>query len=484
MVAKLKQKVFLSVKWIAILGLAQKLISVGTTIILARLLRPEDFGLFALAFVLIEALELFKSLGIDHALIRMKDDSNFAKAANTAFIIIPIFALFIFAVLYIIAPFGAKLLGNNSLTSIVRVLGLYFIFGCFGRIPDAILSRNMLFRQKSIIEIVARFVYSICAIILAFLGCGVWSLVIAYLVRVAIKICSYWYTAKWRPKLEFDKKLALEMFHYGKYIIARSIVRFFKKNIDKLLIGRLLGVTQLGFYFLAFNISKFPSAFLIDRASRVLFPAFSKMQNDKEYFSEVFLRVVKFISILAIPFGIGLFLIGGDFFRIAYGEKWIPAIGVLKILAFAGILQAIDDPIGPALLAAGKSKISFQVNFIQVALFLVFLFPATYYFKIIGAGYAVLLSGIIAFIIRFKRIKEVLQFTYQDLLNSLKPACVSTIFMFLFIVFIKSAVFNAGLTTIVSFAITVLLAIAVYGISIILLDRNAVRELKQLALQK
>lgn len=476
----IKTQTFSGIKWIFAMNIAQKAISFGTTIILARILKPADFGLFALAFVLIDALGLFKSLGVDYALIRRKEDSNFDKAANTAFILIPVFGIFLFIILCIIAPLGAKFLGNQSLASIVRILGIIFIIGCLGRVPDAILNRRMQFREKSIAEIIGGLVYSLCAVILAFFGFGVWSLVIGYVIQVFIQIGSYWYFAKWRPKFEFDKKLAIEMLHYGKYIIAGSLVGFIRSNLDNLVVGKILGVTQLGFYAMAFSLANFSSEYLISKLSRVLFPAFSKLHSDREYFGEVFLRVEKYIAIIAIPFGIGLFLVGPAFLKIMYGDKWLPAIEILKILSIAAIFKALNSAVGPAILAAGKSKLDFYLNLLQAFLFFVVLIPAVHYFKILGAGYAVIFSTITIYLISLLRIRRVLDYTFIKLLDSFKPAVLSAAVMFFVIKLLQIILTHKGIFNIPSLITTIIISGFIYLISVALLDKIVFKELREM----
>ena len=234
----LKKQTVSGVKWVLVTSIIQRILSFGATVILARILTPADFGLFALAFVMIDGFQVFKSLGFDTALVRRKEDIN--VAANTAFFLIPSMGVILFLILLIIAPIGAKFLNNDSVANIIRALAIIFVISCFGKVPQTILYRDMKFKFKSISEIYSTLIYVLTAVILALNKFGVWSLVIAYILRNLIQISIELYFSGWKPNFEFNKKIALEMFHFGKFVLGGSLVWFLYSNLDNLLVGKLL----------------------------------------------------------------------------------------------------------------------------------------------------------------------------------------------------------------------------------------------------
>ena len=144
---------------------------------------------------------------------------------------------------------------------------------------------------------------------------------------------------------------------------------FFKMNLDNMLVGKFLGVAKLGLYAVAFNVSNFISDYFGSKIYRVMYPAYSKLQNDLEGLKSAYLKLVKHIFLISVPFCFGVILLGGQFLRCAYGEKWLGAFSVMKILAFAGLFNVILTSNEAILVAQGKSKISFWLYFIQVTFF-------------------------------------------------------------------------------------------------------------------
>jgi O-antigen/teichoic acid export membrane protein len=205
------------VKWQVAAGFLHKAISFGTTIILARILGPSNYGIFAFALTVIGAFGLFKSLGIESALIQRKNETVKA-AANTAFFIIPVLGFMLYLLLYATAPFIAGFLNNKELLGVLRVLGIVFVLWSFSRVPLSILERGMKFALISIAEIAGALLFSIVAIVLAKSGSGVWSLVYGYLINTLIFTLMIWFFCKWMPNFTFSRTIALELFHFGKFI--------------------------------------------------------------------------------------------------------------------------------------------------------------------------------------------------------------------------------------------------------------------------
>ncbi|MHB9155502.1 MAG: oligosaccharide flippase family protein, partial [Endomicrobiales bacterium] len=205
----LKRRAANCIKWQVGVSLFQKILTFGTTIILARKLGPSVYGLFAFSLVIVSSFELFKSMGIDAALVRRRDD--FDAAANTAFFIIPLLGLLLYAMLHLSAPSIGKLLHNAQIVPVVKVLGLIFVLGCFTKVPTISMERDLSFKKISFAEALSALVFSASALTLVMLDFGIWTLVYAYLLRMSAYLLLVWFFSGWRPRFTFDPKLALEM---------------------------------------------------------------------------------------------------------------------------------------------------------------------------------------------------------------------------------------------------------------------------------
>lgn len=476
----LKKQTVNGVKWLVGSSFLQKAISVCTTIVLARILGPADFGLFALAFVAIDALGLFKSMGFDSALIQRNEDVN--KAANTAFFIIPFLGIILYLILSISAPFIAKFLNNEQVSGIIRALGIIFVISCFGRVPATLLEKNIQFRKVSIIEVSSAIVNSVSALTFAFLKFGVWSLVIAYVIKVTVQNVLTFIVCGWKPRFEFDKKIALDMFHFGKFIFLGALVWFLKMNLDNLLVGKLLGVTALGLYAIAFNVANFGAEYFGGKVYRVTYPAYAKIQNDLKGLKDAALEVFKHTSWIALPLGTGFFLLGKEFLTLVYGEKWVGAADTLKILAWAGTCNTLTAGLSGVFLALNKTKFTFWVILLEVTIFFIFISPMAKLYGIRGVGIVVSFASFSTLFFILLMSMKMLRIKLSQFYSSLKTAIISTIFMSLAISILKWILLQheSKIISPYSFISILIVATLVYIYSLFRLEKKLLINIKEI----
>lgn len=475
----LKQQTVSGIKWTFAASIAQRALTFGTTVILARILSPADFGLFALAFVMIDAFGIFKSLGFDSALVRRKKD-DIDKACNTAFFLIPAMGMILFIILFLFAPLCARFLNNPQVANVIRALAVIFVIGCFAKIPQTILYRDMKFKFKSLAELSGNIVYSSVALILALNKIGIWSLVFAYILKSLVQGTMEWIYSGWKPKLEFDKTIAWDMFGFGKYILAGGIIAFLYSNSDNIIVGKFLGVTMLGYYAIAMNLSNFLTDYFLGKVGTVMYPAYAKIHEDSEDVKRVMLKAVKYVSIILFPFSFGLFLFAPDILNLVFGAKWLPATDILRILCFVGLFRSLGTTMWPAFLAKGKSKIDFQINIAQVIIFLALVIPLTLKFKLIGVGAAVLLSNLIGFCLGLMRVERTLHIKSLEVFNSLRPALAASLLMLAGGFFLKS--FPMFTIQKLNFLIAATGSALIYFLATYLMNKNFFKDVKEVFL--
>lgn len=473
--SSLKQKTVSGIKWTMAASIAQRIISFVAVAILARILSPADFGLFALAFVMIDGFGIFKSLGFDSALVRRKD-SDIERACNTAFFLIPAMGMILFAILFFFAPIGAKFLNNPQVTPLIRTLGLVFIISTLGKVPQSILYRDMKFKYRSIAEVVAIIVYTATAIILALNHFGVWSLVVAYILRIFVQISLEWFFSGWKPKFEFDRQVAWEMFHFGKFILGSGVVAFLYGNLDNIVVGKFLGVVMLGYYALSLSLSNFLSEYLLGKIGTIMYPAYSRIHEDSEDVKRIMIKSLRYVSALVFPFTFTLFVFAPDILRLVFGDKWLPATDILRILCFAGLFKSLGTTIWPIFLAKGQSKVDFQVGAMQAGLFFVLIVPLAINFKLIGVGLAVLLANLISFAVGIIRARKLVQISLSQILYSFRPAAIAALLMLCGSIFVKF-LFPATMGNL-GFFVAVSLSFVIYVAVIHAMDSSMLRELK------
>jgi len=436
-----RNKTISGIKWSTVASAVQRIISFGTTIVLARILTPADFGLVALAFVVVNGCDMFKSLGFDSAIIRCQE-KDMPKACDTAFIIITATGIVLFIVLFIGAPLCARFLNDFQVVNIIRGLGFLLIIGAIGEVPQAIISRDMKFKCKSIGKISAMIAYSVVALFLALNKFGVWSLVAAYIAKRVVQIIVEWYFSGWRPKFEFGIALAKNMFHFGKYILGSQIIWFLFTSSDNVIVGKVLGMTMLGYYTISWYLANYLSENLFGNVSIIMYPAYSKIQEAEGDIKSAMLKTLSYVSGIIFPFSFGLFLFVPEILRFGFGAKWLPATNILRILVFVGLIRSLRVTIWPIFLAKGKSKLDFKISIIHAVLFIIFAIPLVFKFQLIGVGIAVLLANLIGFYIGLKKLRQIIFADFFEVLKPLAPALISSAIMLIGGLFLKSFLLN------------------------------------------
>lgn len=434
--ATLKQKTVSGFKWLVINNVTQKAISIATFAILARILQPATFGLFAMAFIAIDGLSMFKTFGFDGSIIQKKNLSE--EANHTAFFTIEVMSILLFIICFAAAPMLARFFNNPDLGSILRALGVVFILSGFGRVPSAILTRQLRFRLISTIDLIGSTVNCICATIFALLWQNVWALVGAYLVKQTIMTGLSWYFSGFRLKWQYDWKLAKELFHFGKYLMALSLLWYVGQNASSFVIAKLLTTTALGYYALAVNIGNVINSQFTNIISRVMFPAYSAIQGDPETLKRAYLKTIKFISILSLPFSLGLICVAKEFVLTLYGEKWLPIVPLIQLLGIVQMIAPLLIASGSLYRGCGKPEYDFRINLAQILFFIPIMVVLTKLFGLIGTVVAVMITSVVIAPVEILVAQKIAKFTFREFFRQLVPAAVCSAIMLIALLAIQT----------------------------------------------
>jgi PST family polysaccharide transporter len=354
----LKAKTIQGVGWSGISQFIRLLFHFITTVILARLLTPEDFGLLAMTVVFTNFVMIFNDFGLTAALIQHKKtneehySSIFWVNISTGFIL----TLLVIA----LAPTIANFYNETRITAIVSVLALTFFISSFGIVQNALFAKKLNFKSLATIEVLAVLISGIMAIILAFSEFGVWSLVWQQIVYSFIATILLWKFSNWRPKFLFKWQRVKELLGFGMNLIGFSFVNYFSRNFDNLLIGKFLGSTSLGFYNLAYKLLLFPLSNISQTIGRVMFPSLSIIQNDKNRVCSAYIKTVRYIATITFPLMFGLLLTAPQCIRIVFGSQWERSIFLVQVLALVGLTQSIASTVGWIYQSQGRTDIMFQ----------------------------------------------------------------------------------------------------------------------------
>jgi len=477
----LKIKAIHSIAWVGLSTVIIRILNFSTKIILARLLVPEDFGLLAIGLLAINTIGLFRDFGFGASIIYLKDDSKDHLVANTAFIMLPIVAIVLFILAYLFAPHIALFYNTTLVEPIIRVLAFTFVISSFGTVPSILLEKELEFKKKILPETVPIVGYACVTIVLAINGYGVWSLVCGQIVSAVLNVILLWIVSDWRPTFHFDRTIALKMFGYGKNILAASVVIFFITNLDNGVIGRILGMEALGFYTIAYTISNLPATQITHLVGRVMFPTYSKLQDNKEALGRAYLKTFRMVSMLSIPATLGILIIAPDFIEIVLKEKWMPAVPALQVLCIFGLFRSIAATTGSIFQATGRPDILFKTSLLQliITVFLIFLLIDPY--GIVGVSWAVTIPIIIQSILQIYIVSKIIIIDLRKLCRLLYPICLSSIIMAIYlylILYISIELFQ--IQSVIALIFSVFTGVIIYFGGLYILDKDLITSIRSL----
>jgi PST family polysaccharide transporter len=385
MIDNLKKKSANGVKWLMIERIIMQFSSLFIGILLARLLSPDEFGSIAMITVITGFLGIFGDFGLGSAIIQKKNLSK--TVIDTAFWGNAGFGIFLMLITMLGSSFIASFYSTPELESLAQVISINFIFIALKVIPESTLRKKLEFKRIFLVRITAVVSSGVLAIALAYLGFGVWTLVIRMLVLSGITMILMWYASSYWPTLTFSKSKFKELMSYSLPLVGSQMVGFATRNMDNMLIGRFLGAGSLGVYSRAYQLMLLPVKQVTGIISKVLFPTFSIIQEDVKRMGQILLKAIWIISNITFPLMLSFFFCADSFVINILGEKWVGVIPVIKILTIAGAVQSVTTLVGSVFNSRGETKLHFKINLIS-SLFaiLVIYFSIPYGLEMIAWG--------------------------------------------------------------------------------------------------
>ena len=366
------KQAFKGAMWLSLFRAISQIFSWAATVIVARILVPQDYGLMGMATILTGYVALFSELGLGTAIIQREEVKE--KELSSLFWFI-VFWGFILALVCIILAYPTVAIFNEKrILRVTQSIALLFIIGSFLIVPLNILQRELRFKAIGFIDATSVIVSCLMMIIIAKLGGEVWTLIGGYIIRQFVRVILVFFIISWRPKLHFDfieiksyLKFGLNIAGAGslEYICSRSAIFFG---------GKALGAHLLGFYSFASQLALIPRDKIVSLINQVAFPIFSKYQKNYAEFNQFYLRVTKLIALITFPLFIGGFFTANLLIPIVLGEKWIPIISLFKMFCIHQLIVCLTIPSGTANNAQNRPHWGLYVN-IANAIFL----PLSFY---------------------------------------------------------------------------------------------------------
>ena len=403
-----------------------QLVTFIVSIVLARILSPEDYGQIALITVFTTIMQVFVDSGLGLALIQKKDadDLDFSSVFFFNFAV----CLVLYAVMFVAAPFIASFYKDTTLTPIIRVISLTIVISGVKGIQQSYVSRNMLFKRFFFSTLGGTIFSAFLGIGLAYAGFGVWAIVAQQLSNTTIDTLILWLTVKWRPKKMFSWKRLKSLLSFGWKMLVSSLLDTVYNNIRSLIIGRMYSSSDLAYY----NQGKqFPHTIVdnIDSSiDSVLLPSMSSAQDDSVRVKVMARRSIKISTYIMAPMMMGLAFCAVPIVKLVLTDKWLPCVPFLRIFCITYMFYPIHTANLNAIKAMGRSDYFLKLEIAKKIVGLGLLF-STMWFGVLAMAYSLLVNSVLSQIINSWANRKLLNYGYLEQLKDILPGIALAVFM-------------------------------------------------------
>lgn len=366
----LKHKAASGMIWTAVQKYSTMAIGFISGIILARLLMPEDYGAIGMLAIFMSLAEVFIDAGFGSALIQKKNPTQ--TDYSTVFYFNLVMSAILYLVLFFCAPLIANFYRMPILCKILRVQGLILFIYAFNIIQRNQIRKNLRFKKLSKISITTSIISLIVTMVMAYMGCGVWSLVAQNFVGALVPCIFFWVTTNWHPTWEYSWKSFKDLFGFGSFMFLSHLFTTFSKRITGLLVGRWYNPTTMGFYSKASTTQKYVSESVSGIMIQTTYPLYASIQDDKERMANMVKRLTSTLAYITLPIIVLLILNAKPLFVFLYTERWLPCVPYFRILCIAGMVGCLQTVNHQTIAAVGKSKVTFTWTVVKQTINIVF----------------------------------------------------------------------------------------------------------------
>lgn len=438
-----------------------QLVTFVVSIVLARILSPDDYGTVALVTVFTTILQVFVDSGLGTALIQKKnaDDLDFSSVFYFNFVV----CLVLYAGMFLAAPLIASFYNDLTLTPIIRVISLTIVISGVKGIQQSFVSRNMLFKRFFFSTLGGTIFSAIIGIAMAYAGCGVWAIVAQQLSNTAIDTLILWLTVKWRPKKMFSWERLKTLFSFGWKLLISSLLDTVYSNIRSLVIGKMYSPSDLAYYNQG---DKLPSTVITNintSIASVLLPTMSSKQDDRKQLKNMTRRAIKTSTYIIAPLMMGLAFCAPPIVRLILTEKWVPCVPYLRIFCITYMFYPIHTANLNAINAMGRSDYFLKLEIAKKVIGMILLL-VTMRISVMAMAYSLLVSMVTSMVINSWPNKKLLKYSFKEQIIDILP----DIFIAIFMGVVVSTIYIFNLSDVMTLAIQIPLGVIVYiGLSII-----------------
>ncbi len=458
--------------WLGGQRVASRALDQVFTILLVRMLLPRDYGLVAIAWIVVGFLEMFLEASGGSAVIQRRevDDEYLSTAFWTSLAV----GAALFGLAFVSAPLIGTFLTEPLAGTVLLVLSFRLLMSSTWVTHAALATRRMNYRGLALVDAASVVVAGLTGIGMALAGMGVWSLVAKTLAASATATLGYYLVTRWRPAWRFSPAKFKDLWMFSTPLTVSRLFGHLVRNLDNLLIGRFLGSVALGYYALAYTAFRIPLQDVAAPLHQVMLSAFSRVQDDTARLKRGFLIATQHVAIIALPVMVGLALVAPPMVEVVFGAKWLPSAPVIRVLALAGMFQLVTTLWFSGLLAAGRPDLQLRWASFSLLLYLpAFAIGLRWGIVGVAAGYFAATAVLVP--VQFRFVARVLGVTMGEVVSAVKSSLVGCAVMAAAVILIDRAVLTgAGAATLVILVLDVAVGIAVYGVVMLLTERRVV----------
>lgn len=458
-----------------------QIISFIVSIVLARILLPEEFGLIGMILVFITIGKALTNAGLTQSLIRDKEVDQ--EDLSTVFFFNLVASILVYFLIFFAAPFIAEFYDQEALVKIIRVLTLTFIISAFGAIQNTRLTKIMDFKTLTVISIPSTIASGILGVGLAYAGFGVWSLVWMRIAASAIATVQLWIYSKWAPSFIFSIEKFKDHFNFGYKLTLSSLLDTIFSNIYIIIIGKYFAASQVGFYTRAQTMQMLPVQNISKALNKVTYPLFAQIQDDNERLKRIYKQIMQMVIFVIAPVLIFAAVLAVPIFRFLLTEKWLPAVPYFQILCVVGILYPLNSYNLNVLKVKGRSDLFLKLEVIKKSLIAVSIVIA-FQFGIYGLLYSQAIMSIIAFYINSYNTNRFINYSSWEQTKDILPIILMALIAGGGVYYLDSFLISEGFIDILRILIGGCAGVIGYAILTYLLKRHIYTNLQQIILKR
>ena len=463
---RIKKKVFSGMIWAFGEQFAAQAVSFILSVILARLLMPDEYGTITMVLVFINIANVFVTNGFGEALVQRKNATD--EDFTTVFYCSLAVAVFLYSVLYITAPLIAAFYDSPELALVLRVLSLKLPIASINSIQRAYVQKNMQFKKFFFSTLGGTILSGVLGIFMAYKGFGVWALVAQYMSNSCVATIVMFFTVRWKPKLVFCKSSAKELIKFAWKLTAASLINTVYNELRSLIIGKKYSSSDLAYYNKGNHIPSLAITNINSAISTVIFPAMSQCNNDPNRLKAITRRSMKVAAFVIFPVMGGIIGVGESLIRLLLTEKWIPCVPYLYMACMYWACQPVQTANWQVIKAMGRSDLALRLEIYKKVIGFLLVFVSIP-FGVEAIAASNVLFAIISMLINIIPNKRLINYSIREQMLDLAPSFISSVVMCLVVL----EVGNIVLPDIVLIPVQVAIGIGIYVFCSVLLRNDS-----------